>query len=208
MMMEVQKIKIKAIREWIASGSINIFGMPFSGKDTHGTYLSELLGGPLIGGGEILRSNLTPKHVLEEIEKGHLAPTAEYRAIVLPYLQQEQYEGRPLVLSSIGRWIGEEVSVLDAAKEAGHPIKAVVYLIITEEEAWQRWRMSERQRHDDKAEHILKKRFSEFKEKTLPVIEEYRKTRLLIEVDAMAEKKVVAEDIVNQLYNFASAHKY
>lgn len=193
------------IKKWLGSGSINVFGMPFSGKDTHGKEIAIMLNGPLIGGGDILRSNVVPAHVTDAINKGHLAPTEDYKSIVLPYLAQEKYTGKPLVLSSVGRWIGEEKSVLDATESAGHPIKCVILLHITKKEVWERWTNSERERHDDQAEHILEKRFAEFEEKTLPVIEEYRKHGLLLEIDGRPSKEIVTADIINQLYNLASS---
>ncbi len=191
------------IKEWIDSGAINIFGLPFSGKDTHGKEIAAMVGAPLIGGGDILRSKKVPQHVTDAINNGYMAPTEDYKQIVLPYLAQEMYSGIPLVLSSVGRWEGEEKSVLEAAYAAGHPIKCVILLNITKEVVWERWNANERQRHDDAAEHILEKRFSEFEEKTLPVIEEYQKMGLLLEIDGIPSKDIVTEDIINRLYDFA-----
>jgi len=198
--MKDQTTKIKNIKKWLGSGSINIFGLPFSGKDTHGNELAVMLDGPLIGGGDILRSELVPQHVTEAINNGNLAPTDDYKEIVLPYLAQEKYSSKPLVLSSVGRWIGEERSVLEATESAGHPIKCVVYLHITNDEVWKRWKNNTRQRHDDNAEHILEKRFSEFEKKTIPVITEYRKLGLILEIDGAPAKSVVTAEIIDQLY--------
>jgi adenylate kinase len=202
--MEDQTTKIKQIKEWLGSGTINIFGLPFSGKDTHGKELSAMLEGPLIGGGDILRSKLVPQHVTDAINNGNLAPTDDYREIVLPYLAQEKYAGKPLVLSSVGRWIGEEKSVLAATKSAGHPIKCVIYLQIPNDEVWKRWKINKRERHDDNAEHILEKRFSEFEEKTIPVVTEYRKLGLLLEIDGSPAEKVVTAEIINQLHKLTT----
>jgi adenylate kinase len=202
--MEDQTTKIKQIKEWLGSGSINIFGLPFSGKDTHGKELAAMLNGPLIGGGDILRSNLVPQHVTDAINKGHLAPTDDYKEIVLPYLAQEKYAGKPLVLSSVGRWLGEEKSVLSATEAAGHPIKCVIYLKISNDEVWKRWKANKRERHDDNAEHILEKRFSEFEEKTIPVVTEYRKLGLLMEIDGSPAEPIVTAEIINQLHKFIS----
>lgn len=197
--------KTEYIKKWLGSGSINIFGLPFSGKDTHGKEIATMLGAPLIGGGDILRSKKVPQHVTDAINKGHMAPTEDYKEIVLPYLAQEIYDGKPLVLSSVGRWLGEEKSVMEAAEAAGHPVMCVILLNITNDVVWERWKANKRQRHDDNAEHILEKRFSEFEEKTLPVIEEYRKMGLLIEIDGVPAKDKVTEDIVIRLYELAAS---
>lgn len=200
------KTKIATIKNWLGSGSINIFGQPFSGKDTHGKELASFLEGPLIGGGDILRGGpTTPKHVLEEINKGNLAPTEEYKQIVLPYLQQSAYDNLPLILSSVGRWLGEEVSVLEACEQSGHPVKAVVYLKIPKQEVKNRWKSNQRERHDDASEHILEKRLSEFHDKTLPVIKTYKDKDLLLEIDATPSIPLVTNKIIEELYLKATA---
>ena len=35
--------KITLIKNWIGTGSINVFGLPFSGKDTVGVRLAEMI---------------------------------------------------------------------------------------------------------------------------------------------------------------------
>src|ERR1700676_246985 len=110
------------IARWLQSGSINIFGLPFSGKDTHGTTLAKLFDAAFISGGDILRSsNLS--QIKEHIAEGHLAPTDEYLAVVLPFFSRPELNGKPLVLSSVGRWHGEEPNVVQAAAASDHPIK-------------------------------------------------------------------------------------
>ena len=195
--------KINEIKAWLGSGSINIFGLPFSGKDTHGTELSRFFNAAFISGGDILRSSAGPEHIKKHIAKGHLAPTDEYLAIVLPYLSQDELKDKPLILSSVGRWQGEEKSILTATSESGHEIKAVVFLSVTQEEAYRRWKLAERGREDDVAEDILENRFNEFQQKTLPVLEAYRKRGLVIEVDGMPPKAQVTQDILDKLLEFA-----
>jgi adenylate kinase len=198
------KYKIATIKQWLGSGSINIFGLPFSGKDTHGAELSSFLEGPLIGGGDILRnSTKAPQHVLDAIHEGNLAPTEEYKRIVLPYLEQTIYDGKPLVLSSVGRWIGEEQSVLEACEQAGHPIKAVIYLTIPEEEVYRRWKDNKRERHDDASEQILDRRLKEFSEKTPPVLKQYEHKKLLISIDATPAIPLVTAAIIERLFERA-----
>ncbi|MCA9334478.1 hypothetical protein KC963_05500, partial [Candidatus Saccharibacteria bacterium] len=98
--------EVEVIRKWLGTGSINIFGMPFAGKDTQGKILSDMLDCPLLGGGDILRNSVIPDHVRAAQKKGLLIPTEDYINIVLPYLGQEAFRGKPLVLSSVGRWHG------------------------------------------------------------------------------------------------------
>jgi len=202
--------KIAAIRTWLGTGSINIFGRPFAGKDTHGRELVTLFEGVLLGGGDILRNSEIPEHVTELIRAGKLAPTEDYIAIVLPYLSREEFADKPLILSSVGRWHGEEEGVLEATDAAGHPIKAVVYLDIDEPAVRARWQakthVGERgERHDD-TEEILEIRLEEYREKTLPVIDFYRDKGLLIDIDSTASKRAVLNAIIDELYKRATTN--
>ena len=43
--------KILTIKQWLGTGSINIFGLPMSGKDTVGVKLAEFLGGKFLSSG-------------------------------------------------------------------------------------------------------------------------------------------------------------
>jgi adenylate kinase len=200
--------KLAAIRTWLGTGSINIFGRPFAGKDTHGRELAALFDGVLLGGGDILRNSVLPDHVKEPFHAGKLTPTKYYIKIVLPYLSREEFAGKPLILSSVGRWHGEEEGVLQATEDAGHPIKAALYLDISEDAVLERWNkkahVGERgERHDDTKEAMMT-RLEEYREKTLPVIDIYQKKGLLIDIDSTLEKKVVLDMIIDELYKRAT----
>jgi adenylate kinase len=150
-----------------------------------------------------------PEHVTTLIRAGKLAPTEDYIAIVLPYLSKEEFSNKPLILSSVGRWHGEEDGVLGAAEASGHPVKAVVYLDITEEGVRTRWQEKNHvgargERHDD-TEEILETRLEEYREKTLPVIDYYKKSGLLIDIDSSLPKDVVLQTIIDELYKRAIA---
>lgn len=201
--------QLETIKFWLGSGSINIFGYPYAGKDTHGTVLSELLDAPLLGGGHIFRNSPIPAHLKAIIDEGNLMPTEDYIRIVLPYLSKPDFKGKPLILSSVGRWIGEEEGVLAATENSGHPIKAVIYLHLSEEVVRNRWVVSQKEndrggRADDSSD-VLERRLEEFRNKTLPVIEVYRSKNLLIEVNSDASKQEVFENILARLYMKATS---
>lgn len=199
------KQKIAEIKKWLGNGSINIFGRPYSGKDTHGKELAKTFGGVLVGGGDILRSREGLDHIREHIAKGFLAPTDEYLEVVLPYLSQKKFKSHPLIMSSVGRWDGEQEAVTEAALESGHQLKAVIHLKISEDESLKRWQLTQRGRHDDMDEHVLLTRFSEYKEKTLPVIGYYRQAGLLIELNGEPPIAEVSRDIIDQLWRKSQA---
>ncbi len=207
-MEHLSSTEIQTIQRWLGTGAINIFGLPFSGKDTHGHQLAELFNAQVMGGGDILRNSVIPPHVRELIDAGKLAPIDDYIHIVTPYLSQEEFADKPLILSSVGRWHGEEPGVLAAAETAGHPVKAVVYLSVDETTAHERFAASREDEmrgvRTDDAEHILATRFAEFRNKTLPVIDFYREKGMVIEVDGNPPKPEVHQAILRGLYEFAT----
>ena len=205
--------KIIQIKKWLSSGSINIFGIQFSGKDTVGIRLSENLKAEFLSSGDIVRA-ARDSSVDSDIQKAALAsdsgiliPTDEFQKLILPYLYDEKISGKALILSSVGRWIGEEKPVLDALHRGNHDTKAVILLNISEEEVWQRWQIARNSRnggrHDDIDEEKVSRRISEFKEKTLPVIDIYREMGLLLEVDGEQSRDDTFTDVINQLYQFS-----
>ena len=123
--------KIATIKNWLGTGSINIFGLPMSGKDTQGIKLAEAIGAKFLSSGIIIRAKEAETRQ-KLSSNGALIPTDVFYEWVLPYFGREDLKDYPLVLSSIGRWYGEEDQVIAAAREAGHEIKAVVILNISE----------------------------------------------------------------------------
>lgn len=203
--------KIAIIKNWLGNGSINIFGLPYSGKDTVGIRLAELLGAKLLSSGLILRAAEKEDSVLaKELSNGNLASTQTFRNIILPYFGRDELKGAPLILSSVGRWAGEEFPVMEAAKNADHEIKAVVLLNISEEEAQKRWDVAKTlgdrgDRSDDREKNVLETRFKEFREKTMPVMETYHKMGILLPVQATGTREEVFGNVVDSLVKLAQA---
>jgi len=200
--------KINQIRNWIGSGSINIFGRQYAGKDTQCELLAKEFGGVVISGGDILRRSNVPQHVSEAMNAGHLSPTEEYRAIVTPYLSKREFDGMPLFLSTVGRMKGEETTIIEAARESNHEIKAVIFLDIPEETVWQRYHASKvsntRDIRDDDEDDALTRRLQLFKDSTLSVINHYRNLGLLIDIDGSPDTQSVYKNILSELYKLTT----
>ena len=200
--------KINTIKEWLGAGSINIFGYPMSGKDTQGMMLAEALEAKFLSSGVIIREKEA------ELNKsytgdGSLAPTNLFYEWVLPYFEKPELFRMPLILSSIGRWYGEENAVMSAAAGAGHEIMAVIVLGISEAVVETRFETSKilndrGERNDDSNIEVFRKRIQEFREKTVPVLNHYRDLDLLIEVNGNQKREEVFNEIVEKLYEKAS----
>ncbi len=202
--------KIAKIKEWLGTGSINVFGLPYSGKDTVGLRLADLLGAKFLSSGLILRAaESNDKDLAKDLAAGNLAPTETFKKIIMPYFGREELKDFPLVLSSVGRWEGEEIDIMKAARDGGHEIKAVVLLNISEDEAKQRWDAAKisgdrGERSDDREKRILDNRINEFITKTMPVIETYRGEGLLIPVHAIGTRDEVFNSVIDELLKFTN----
>lgn len=204
--MEIEE-KIQKIKEWLGTGSINIFGLPMSGKDTQGVKLAEMLGAKFLSSGMIIRAMETETRQ-KLSDKGNLIPTNIFYEWVLPYFERRDLFNYALVLSSIGRWSGEEDQVMSVAAGAGHEIKAAIILNISEADVENRFNeaktLNDRgEREDDKDLEIFHNRLKEFREKTLPVLQHYNILGLLIEVNGDQTREAVFNEIINKLYNKA-----
>lgn len=196
--------KITRIKAWLGRGSINIFGLPMSGKDTQGIRLAEALDGKLLSSGLIIRTAEKESHK-NLTGKGELVPSNVFCDLVLPYFLRKDLKNYPLILSSIGRWHGEEDSVMNAAYISGHPIKAVIILNISEADVISRYEAAKvlkdrGDREDDRDFAVFRTRLDEFKEKTLPVLQYYNEKGLLINVNGDAPRDEVYAEIVDKLY--------
>ena len=197
----------KTISQWLGTGSINIFGSPFAGKDTQGLILADILGGALVAGGDILRSYHDQEKIQQLMATGDLFPTDFYLDVVLPFLSQPEWRQKPLILSAIGRLKGEESVIMKATTDSGHPLKAVILLQLSEEEVWRRFEQSKLQRDrgnraDDNHE-ALENRLKKFQEQTVPVIDFYRNEGLLIEIDGALDRIKVTNEIIGKLFDRA-----
>jgi adenylate kinase len=196
--------KITTIKQWLGTGSINIFGLPMSGKDTQGIKLAETLDAKFLSSGIIIRA-MEKQSRNKFSEKGNLIPTNVFYEWVLPYFERPDLFKYPLILSSVGRWFGEEDQVMSVAAGAGHEIKAVIILNVSEADVEKRFNeakiLDDRgERADDKDLEIFHNRLKEFREKTLPVIQHYRSLGLLVEVNGDQTRDAVFNEIVEKLY--------
>lgn len=199
--------RLATIKNWLGTGSINIFGMPMSGKDTVGLKLAKDLRGEFISSGLLIRA-IEKSENKDLTASGKLIPTKDFYDIVLPHFSKKEFAERPLILSSVGRWSGEEEVILAATQKSGHPIKAVISLNLTESDVMERWRVAQTlgdrgDRPDDRKIEVFKTRIEEFKNKTIPVVEHYRQLNLVLDVQANLTREEVYQAALEALFNRA-----
>lgn len=202
--------QIELIKNWLGSGSINLFGYPFAGKDTQGIKLAELLNGTVISSGDLLRKSKDNPKLQAALASGVNVPSELFFEIVLPYLKSDELTNRPLILSEMGRKnISEAIGTMKVTKESGHPQKVVVLLTLTEDEVWRRFNQSkidgDRGQRTDDSDEILVNRLDKFKKEVLPVIEMYRQNNSLVEVDGSLSREEVTNEILSELAKKAAS---
>lgn len=201
--MEIDE-KINSVKSWLGTGSINLFGLPMSGKDTQGIRLAETLGAKFLSSGLIIRAKEAETHK-NLTESGALIPTNIFYDWVLPYFDRDDLRNFPLVLSSIGRWSGEETIVMNTASATGHEIKVAVLLNVSEEDVRARFEaakiLNDRgDRSDDRDEKTFNTRLEEFREKTMPVINHYHDLGLLLTINGDKTRDEVFAELIEKLY--------
>ena len=198
--------KLEKIKSWLGTGSLNIFGLPMSGKDTVGMRLAEDLQAKFLSSGIIIRAYEAEQNE-DMTGSGKLIPTNTFYDIILPYFSREELHNDSLVLSSVGRWSGEEDKIMEAAKAGGHEIKAVVLLDLTEEEVKNRFEAAKElndrgERADDANIEVFETRLAEFREKTMPVLNHYDELKMLVKVPASGSRDEVYTNVVDRLVEF------
>ena len=198
--------KLEIIKSWLGTGSLNIFGLPMSGKDTVGMRLAEDLQAKFLSSGIIIRAYEAEQNE-DMTGSGKLIPTNTFYDIILPYFSREELRNDSLVLSSVGRWSGEEDKIMEAAKAGGHEIKAVMMLDLTEEEVKNRFEAAKElndrgERADDANIEVFETRLAEFREKTMPVLNHYDELKMLVKVPASGSRDEVYTNVIDRLVEF------
>jgi adenylate kinase len=186
------------LRAWLGSGSLNLFGLPFAGKDTQGAILADYFGAQLVSSGQVLRG-CGDTEIARIMASGDIIPPELFGRVMVPYLLSNTPAGTPLILSEVGRLPGEEVVVLEAAEKAGHPIKAAIILEMPDQEVWNRFIASQvsgdrGQRADDNKD-VLQNRLEKFHNKVTPVLDFYDRRGLLLRIDGRQSRSAVSEAI-------------
>lgn len=187
-----------------------VLGPPGAGKGTQAARLAKEFSIPRIATGDILRQEVAAgtdlgKHASEYMEKGVLVPDGLVIEMIAERLSREA-AASGFILDGFPRNL-EQAEALEALSD----IDAVVYLDVGEEVVVERFSgrrscsqcqavyhvrnspprvrgMCDRcggdvlQRVDDR-EDVIKQRFRTYREKTEPLVERYRRTSHLVEID-------------------------
>lgn len=177
-----------------------MLGPPGAGKGTQAARLSERIGAPVLGTGELLASHIAAGTPLGEqaqacVERGELVPDDVVIAMVRERLVDRDCTGG-FILDGFPRTVPQAESLDALLADQRDRLDVVIELDVDESEvlARIRGRARNRNRRDDTAE-TARNRLRVFAAETAPLRDYYRRQGLLATVDGSAPPDVVSARI-------------
>jgi len=178
---------------------IVILGAPGSGKGTLSKELKKDYGFVHISTGDIIRNSDDPE-LKRIIDGGNLIPDDMMTKILRKELKKVD-PSENIILDGFPRTLKQSKKLDTMLGKMGLGLNHALYLSIPDDIAKQRIkeRAKKEDRKDDASDEIIENRFKEYQEKTLPLVDFYKKSRKLIEIDAEGGKDDVLEKTVKRL---------
>lgn len=204
-----------------------ILGPQGSGKGTQAKLIAKKLNLFYFESGDFLRDLAKTDSRINEIinKKGVLLPDQEIFSYVSKYLEKNDPDFKNFILDGYPRSVKQYQYLKDWLQEKGSVIDKAILLNISEKESLKR--LSARricedcgnlynlitnpppkgvcecggkliQREDDQPDAI-KKRLAEYQKQTMPVIDQFRKEGILLEIDGERPIETIFQDILKQL---------
>lgn len=174
---------------------IILMGVAGAGKSMQGKLLADEHGYAWVSTGEILRVLVTGQR-RQEMLKGKLLSDEEMTKILDKVLDLID-TSREFVLDGFPRTVPQADWLMGQAKQGRFRLTAVVHLRASEEVV--RQRLVERGRVDD-TEEAIAKRFEEYHNVTLPIIDHFRNEGVEVyDIDAAQTPRAVHDQIVQYI---------
>lgn len=176
-----------------------LLGPPGSGKGTLAKKMEKRNEFQLISMGEIIRGS-DDKEIKSLTDKGRLLPDKIVISLLKEKLATLDLE-RGIILDGFPRTLEQAKKLDSILGKMGLGLSNAIYLNISSETAKERIakRAETQDREDDKDEETVKQRFKEYREKTIPIIEFYRKSRKLKDIKSGVPEEEVYRRVVDSL---------
>ena len=181
-----------------------LLGPPGAGKGTQALLLVEELGVPKISTGDMLRAAVaagTPvgRQAKEHMDAGRLVPDDVVIGVAEERLRQPD-AARGFVLDGFPRTAAQAAALDALLQRLGVKLERCVALGVDEDELVERLLKRARiEGRSDDNEESIRTRMQEYRRKTQPLIDHYRKAGVLAEVDGQGSVDEVAKRIQEAL---------
>ena len=199
--------KIKAFNEFLNERELPdnqgkilvILGAPGSGKGTLSNELKKEYGINHISTGDLIRNSDDPE-LKKVIEGGNFISDDMMVKILRKELKNiDPSEG--IIFDGFPRNLKQSKKLDSILGKMGLGLNHAIFLDLSEDVAKDRIRerAKKEDRKDDVNDDVINKRFDEYHDKTLPLLDFYKKSRKLIKIEAKAGREEVLKSVAKKL---------
>jgi adenylate kinase len=181
-----------------------LLGPPGAGKGTQAKRLEESLGVPQISTGDMLRQAVASgsavgREAQSFMDAGKLVPDAVVIGVAEQRLRQPD-AARGFILDGFPR-TGAQAEALDTLlARLGVELERCISIQVDEDELVERLlRRAEIEGRSDDNEQSIRTRMEEYRRKTQPLVDHYRASGVLVEIEGMGDVEAVAKRIQEAL---------
>jgi adenylate kinase len=176
-----------------------LFGPPGSGKGTLAKKLSDEYGMRHISTGDLIRKS-DDEEIKKIVASGSFLSDSQILKILKKSIKDEDLE-TGIIFDGFPRTVSQAPKLDSLLGKMGVGLNYAIFLDVPEEIAKGRIekRSKEEDRKDDSDPKVIEKRFKEYNEKTLPLVEVYEKSKRLFRVNGTKGTDEVLEKVKNKL---------
>ena len=176
-----------------------LFGPPGSGKGTLAKKLKEKYGMKHISTGDLIR-NSDDEEIKKIVASGSFVSDSQILKLLRKAIKDEDLESG-IIFDGFPRTVSQAPKLDSLLGKKGVGLNYAIFLDVPEEVAKERikGRAEKEDRKDDADPKVIEKRFKEYNDKTLPLVDVYEKSKRLFKVDGTKGTDEVLKRVKNKL---------